>query len=358
MYQTRMSTVAILALSLQMAGQPGWSQSSDRAEAQLPVYLCQFGDTAHVYAFKQRPNGQWDGLGQLEGWKVTEQNGGLVARNATDTIMLGDGSASLLQEGRLVQGKCADATQELAQLFETEDFTQGDTGQKTAERIPDPPQDPAAGDEASRMAPQLDSDLLIALDPQNWDAAKVAAIINALNLDNSTKDNMRAELKAAARDPVRIERLVRQIEEAFGIGAAATDELRAKLRDMRQELASTNQAFDEQRQRLKETSARLTDAVAKANAAQYANQTLSAQLTAAQRDAAGAQRDAAGAIRYAAGARKDLTAAQRDLAAAAARYEALRASFSTMLLQLSDTRAYLATANKRIVKLGGVPVRQ
>lgn len=201
------------------------------------------------------------------------------------------------------------------------------------------------------MAPQLDSDLLIALDPQNWDAAKVAAIINALNLDNSTKDNMRAELKAAARDPVRIERLVRQIEEAFGIGAAATDELRAKLRDMRQELASTNQAFDEQRQRLKETSARLTDAVAKANAAQYANQALSAQLTAAQRDAAGAQRDSAGA-------RKDLTAAQRDLAAAAARYEALRASFSTMLLQLSDTRAYLATANKRIVKLGGVPVRQ
>lgn len=341
----RMSTAVLLALSLQISGQPGWSQSNVEATPEIPVYLCHFGDTAHVYAFKQTPDGQWQGLGELQDWNITEQNGGLVARNATDTLMLGEGSASLLQDGRLVQGECADATDELAQLFASEGASQGapDDGSQNGKQIPDPPLDPS-GDDQARLAPQLDPDLLTALDPQNWDAAKVAAIINALNLDNSSKSNMQAELRAAARDPVRIAKLVRQIEAAFGTNSAAIDELRARLRETRDQLASVNQAFDDQRQRLKDTAARLDDAVAKANAAQQANAALSAQVTAAQRDAAAA--------------RKDLATAQRDLAAASARYESMRASFATMLLQLDATRNDLATANKRIIKLGGVPVRQ
>lgn len=268
----RMSTAVLLALSLQISGQPGWSQSSAEASPEIPVYLCHFGDTAHVYAFKQTPDGQWQGLGELQDWNITEQNGGLVARNATDTLMLGEGSASLLQDGRLVQGECADATDELAQLFASEGASQGapDDGSQNGKQIPDPPLDPSADDQA-RLAPQLDPDLLTALDPQNWDAAKVAAIINALNLDNSSKSNMQAELRAAARDPVRIAKLVRQIEAAFGTNSAAIDELRARLRETRDQLASVNQAFDDQRQRLKDTAARLDDAVAKANAAQQAN---------------------------------------------------------------------------------------
>ncbi|MBC7478893.1 MAG: hypothetical protein H7317_12495 [Pseudorhodobacter sp.] len=370
MYQNRMSTVAILALALQMSGQPGWAQSNDQAAARLPVYLCQFGGVAHVYAFKQAEDGQWQGLGQLQGWTVTEQNGGLVARNATDAIMLGDGSASLLQEGQLVRGQCADPSAELAQLFETEDFSQA-MRDDAGDQAPDtPPLDPS-GDTSSRQG-QADPDLMSMLDPQNWDAAKVAAIIDALNLDTSAKSTLKAELNAAARDPVRIERLIRQIQAAFGTKDGATDDLRAKLRATRQDLAAADRALAAQGERLQEANARLSDAAAKADAAERSNEKLSARLADAVGKANATERsneklsarlaDAVGRVNAVERSNEQLSAqlaaTQRDLAAAAGRDEKMRTALSAALVQLTTAREALGTANKRIVKLGGVPVRQ
>ena len=322
--------LTLLCLALQMAYQPAWSDTTADAANSLPVYLCQFGDTARLYAFKQNADGQWAGLGQLQGWSVSEQDGGMVARNLNDVLILSNGSASLLQGGRLERGQCVDPSNEMIQLFQPQDPAQGvpaDTGQ--AQQIPNPPAD-SSTDLTSRRAFPDAGDILSALDPGNWDAAKVAAIIDALNLDSSERDSLKARLREAAQDPAQIARVARQIREVFGIEIAAAADLRAKLRDTRQNLAAAEQALQEQRQKTRETSALLTQAMNRAGAAEHANQLLARQLAALQ--------------------------AQLD--AVTAQDKKLRSDLSAVLVELAVGRANLALANKRIIKLGGVPVRQ
>ena len=111
----RKSFFAVLCLLCQMPGQPAWS--FDAATLQDPIFLCQFGNTARAYAFTRSPDGQWQGQGALQSWTVTVQDDGLVARNADDVLILGNGTASLLTEDGLARGVCVDPRMELAQLF-------------------------------------------------------------------------------------------------------------------------------------------------------------------------------------------------------------------------------------------------
>ena len=324
MHHTRMSIFAGLCLLGQMPFQPAWA--FDAAFMQGPIYLCQFGDTAHAYAFKQEPDGHWEGLGQLQGWSVTVQDDGLVARNADDVLILGGGSASLLQRGRLVRGNCVDPRTELAQLFESDDF-----GSDAAERLPQLPAEPPMGaaETQAELHDPFVADVLSILDPANWDAVQVAAIIDALNLDTSAKLNLKAELKAAARDPARIRGLARQIRAAFGLEIAAAAELRAKLKETRQELAAVTHALQQLRQNAKDIAALLAVAQAKASAAERANAQAVAQIA----------------------------TLRASLNAALSSEDEMRSTLGTAVALLSATREKLALANKRIAKLGGVPVR-
>ena len=332
MHHARMSIFAGLCLLGQMPAQPAWA--FDAAFMQGPIYLCQFGDTAHAYAFKQEPDGHWEGLGQLQGWSVTVQDDGLVARNADDVLILGGGSASLLQQGRLMRGHCVDPRSELAQLFETEEFNHAlrdDFGSDAAERLPQLPAEPPMGaaETQAELHDPFVADVLSILDPANWDAVQVAAIIDALNLDTSAKLNLKAELKAAARDPARIRGLARQIRAAFGLEIAAATELRARLKETRQELAAVTHALQQLRQNAKDTAARLAVAQAKASAAERANAQAVAQIA----------------------------TLRASLNAALSSEDEMRSTLGTAVALLSATREKLALANKRIAKLGGVPVR-
>lgn len=324
MHHARMSIFAGLCLLGQMPFQPAWA--FDAAVMQGPIYLCQFGDTAHAYAFKQEPDGHLEGLGQLQGWSVTVQDDGLVARNADDVLILGGGSASLLQRGRLVRGHCVDPRTELAQLFESDDF-----GTDAAEQLPQLPVEPSLGADETQaeLHDPFVADVLSILDPANWDAVQVAAIIDALNLDTSAKLNLKAELKAAARDPARIRGLARQIRAAFGLEIAAAAELRAKLKETRQELAAVTLALQQLRQNAKDNAARLAVAQAKASAAERANAQAVAQIA----------------------------TLRASLNAALSSEDEMRSTLGTAVALLSATREKLALANKRIAKLGGVPVR-
>ena len=332
MYQARVSVFAGLCLICQIAGQPARAQGE--AAVQVPVFLCQFGDAAHAYAFRQGAEGQWHGLGQLRDWSVTVQDDGLVARNADDVLILSEGSASLLQGGNLVRGQCVDPTTELAELFATGDFyPAADVGPcgDEAGRLPRLPDEPPTDDARIQMEipdPWV-ADVMTILDPGNWDAAQVAAIIDALNLDNSAKLSLKSELKAAARDPARIPGLARQIRAAFGLEISAGTELRAKLRETRRDLAVVSAALEEQRRNAAETLALLAAAQAKARTAERASAQAAVQ-TAALRTA---------------------------LNAAIASEDRMRLTLAAAAAQLLESSEKLALANRRITKLGGVRVQ-
>lgn len=294
------------------------AQAFDAASQGVQAYLCQFGQTASAFAFRQGPNGEWQGLGQLQGWDVTVQADGLVARSGDDLLILGDGTASLLQQGRLMRGLCVDAGQELAQLLDADDLAPRED--------PDPAAVPGRGDDRPDLPDAWVAEVLSILDPGNWDEAQVARLIDSLDMEAPVKQRLKAELKAAARNPERIAGLARQIREAFGMEVAAAADLRARLKDTRRELAAVSRALDDQRQKAQMSATQLAAAEVRARAAEAETAAQIANLRAALNAAAGEE-------------------------------DKMRAALAATTRNLAASEARLALANKRLTKLGGVPVR-
>lgn len=406
MLQARIWPAVGLSILAPLSVQPAWSDPVSDGLARLPVYLCQLGGTAHAFAFSQTPDGAWQGLGQLQGWRVMVQAGGLVARNADDVLIIADGAASLVRQGQLVQGQCTEDGGDLSQPIGGEGLApRGEAGVAEAGRPGDPAADLTVRDEGAAAGgakadstmsdPWLDG-VLSLLDPAAWDPAKVAALVDALTLDDPAKLGLKAELRAAGRDPARTAVLARQIQRAFGLELAAAAEMRARLQDARRDLAAMTRAFEDERLRAEETARLLADANARANAAERANNQTAALLGAAERalrdknadlarwtrDAAALRQQVAGlqqhlgaleaalrqkdaelarTARDAAALRQQVAALQEQqrllqaaLDAAMAEQQTAAIEIATLNQQLVETRARLARANKKIDELRGV----
>lgn len=296
MIYARMGLIAGLSL---MAGH-AWAFDTTQT---APAFLCEFADTAKAFAFRQGQEGEWEGLGQLQDWSVTVQEDGLVARNGEDVLILDDDTASLLQGGQLVRGTCVDAGAEFAQLL-------GDNAEET-----DAPR--------RRRGPEaLIAEVLSVLDPGNWDEAQVAQLIDELDMDAPAKMGLKAELRAAARDPARIAGLARRIRAAFEQELAASSDLRARLKDAQQELDDVTQALEAARRDAQTGAAQAKAAEARARTAESAN----------------------------ARAVEQIAALRSALNAAATEEDRMRAALDAAIERL-------AQANKRIAKLGGIPLR-
>jgi len=61
------------------------------------------------------------------------------------------------------------------------------------------------------------TDAMAALDPANFDAAKVAALIDASALDDATKTALKAGVDAAAADPAKLGEALAAVKAALGM---------------------------------------------------------------------------------------------------------------------------------------------
>lgn len=304
----RKGLFAATAVLSPVLGQPAWAFDISQP---APAFLCQFADTAKAFAFRQGAGDVWQGLGQMQGWEVMVQPDGLVARKGDDVLILDEGTASLLQEGQLLRGTCVDAGEELAQLLSEE----GPEADAPAER--------------RSMPDSLIGEVLSLLDSGNWDEARLEQLIDELDMDRPAKTGLKAELRAAAKDPTRIAALARQIRAAFGQEMATSADLREKLRDAQRELDAVTQALNEARQAVQMGATKVKEAEARASAAVGANARAAEQI---------------------ANLRSALNAAAKE-------EDDMRAILATAVESLKFSEARLALANKRIAKLGGVPVR-
>lgn len=314
------STPVGLSLLCLMSAQSAMADTPRNQPTQFPMFLCQLGDTAELFSFQTDANGQWFGQGQLQGWAVSAQQDGWVARNGDDVLILENNSASLLVGGTLLKGQCVDAQSALAPLLQTMDSSA--------------PAVQSQVDETANLV-QDGSDPMVSivlslLDPDRWDAAKVAAIIDALNLDEPSKSGLKAELKAAASDPRKIAAIARDIKASLAREAATSADLRGQVKDLQRQLKASEQDLNEARQQANQTATLLTKAEEKARAAERAQHDMAAQLA----------------------------SLQAALLQSAADVEKVKSTLTTVVNQLAQAQAYLALANKRIVKLGGAPIRQ
>ena len=347
--------------------QAAWSDTVSDSLTPDSVYLCHFGSTVSAYNFTQEADGHWEGMGSLEGWNIISQDTGLVARNADQLLIIGEGMDSLVQGDQVVQGQCAEANDALPQLFESDGagiVTSPSTGPSDGDPLL--PGLSIAQDEAllAQNFPEM-SDIWVAgilsiINPGAWDAEKATALVEALALDDAVKMSLMAELRAVGRDPIRIARISRQIQRVIGLTAAATEEVRADLQRTRRDLAVVTRAFEEQRQRAEEVSRLLATAKAKATAAEKANSQTTARLETAQRalrekDAAlgRSAHDVAVLSKQLATQRADLATLQGALNAAIDQQQDTNLEVVALIQELEETRARLARANKRIEELRG-----
>ncbi|MBC7739878.1 MAG: hypothetical protein H7245_22310 [Candidatus Saccharibacteria bacterium] len=362
MLQVRMWPLVGLSILTQGVLLPATSANAQQTEAS--VYLCQFGDTTQAYAFQTSAKGQLEGIGPLQGWTAVVQKGGLVARNEDQLLVIGDGPDSLVQGGKIVQGDCTDAAGDLAQVFEngglatTPDTTESAprTDTKTERAQPDPQE--FASDAQIAGSDDMLAGMLAILDPQAWDSAKVAAIVDILSLDPSAKNDLKSALRSAGSDPVRIGAIARQIQRAISSEVENAAQLKARLQDARRELEATNRALDEQRQRVERLTGQLTSAEARATAAERQQSKTVALLGAAQRGLQEKVAELNRANRNLAALRNELQATQQQglalqdaLTAAAEQQQNATLQIETLTEQLVDMRARLARANNRIDEL-------
>jgi hypothetical protein len=356
MVQTRIWPLLGLSLMMPAVPQAAWSDPVGEGSVGVSAYLCQFGNTVNAYNFMQDAEGQWLGLGPLEGWSVVAQADGLVAQNSDQLLVIGDGPDSLVQGGQVVQGECADARNALPQLF-GEDAAggalDGDPGEWSVWEQTDP-----LAENNPELSEQWVAGILAIFSAGAWDEGKVAALVDALSLERSLKLRLKAELKAAGRDPVRVAGIARQIQRFILLEAAATADLRAKLQETRRELAAVTDALHEQRKRAEDTSKQLAAAKAKASAAERANTQTTARLEAAQRalrekdaELARAARDMAALRQQFAGLQAHQRETQAALDAALAEQQGTNLEVAALIQQLTETRARLARANKKIEEL-------
>ena len=366
----------LVGLSFMASGlvKPAWSDAVGDSMPQASVYLCQFGDTVQSYAFEANAAGQLEGVGPLKGWTAEAQAGGLVARNAGQMLIIGEGLDSFVQDGQLVQGQCADATDVLAQLNSgggvgtlPGNTVPGNTVPDNTVQTPSNanPTDlalPEADASASDVQPQISDDwlagMLAILDPQAWDAAKVAAIVDVLSMDDSAKMTLKAALRAAGTDPSRIRAVARQVQYALGAEIASAARLRARLQNTRRDLDAATSALDEQRQRVQMISAQLDGAEARAGAAERAQSQISALLGAAQRALSLKNAELGRAAQSLAALNFRLVATQQQvvtlqtaLKATAEDQQNATLQIGVLTEQLADMRARLARANDRIDEL-------
>ena len=344
--------------------QPAWSDPVSDGLTQSSVYICQFGETVHAYVFKVGAAGQLEGLGPLQGWSAVAQAGGLVASTAGQMLIIGEGPDSLVQDGQLVQGQCADAAGELAQLFDNGSLDAA-LGNTEAEPSNDFPADLALPEKdvfAPGIQPVISDDwlagVLAILDPQAWETAKVAAIVDALSLDHASKMGLKAALMSAGNDPARIRAVARQIQHAIGVEVSSAVQLRARLQDTRRDLEATTRALEEQRQRVQNISAQLTGAEARAGAAERTQNQTAALLGAARRAISQKDAELGRSAQNLAALNHRLVAAQQQVvtlqtALNVTAEDQRNANFQigTLTEQLAVTRARLARANNRIDEL-------
>ena len=372
MVSTRMLGVTVMCLLAQALGNSVSANPLGDALSRLPIYLCQFGDTLHAYAFRQGSDDSWTGLGQLQGWNVTVQSDGLVARKGDDVLILGKSGASLVEQGHLVTGQCADPRAELAQLFASDDVYQtllGDIGSEEAARLRQQAADLSTHETALPNAePQLApndpaaGDMSSFIDPTTWDEEKVAALIDALTLDDPARLSLKDQLRAAGRDPSRIDEVARLIRRALVANIAPTAQLRAKLKEANRNLDAATAALGDERQVAQNVAARLADSETRATAAERISNRTAAQYADAQ--SALRQQDVAlkRATQETAVLHQQLTTVQGQaqqlqgaLAEATRLEQAAYAQIDTMSAQLADMKARLVRANKKIddLKAGG-----
>jgi len=356
MLSLRASALAGLLLIAPLPAPSAWADTLDDGLTVLQLYLCQFGDTANVYGARQGLEGQLEGLGQLQGWNVTVKDDGLVATNSGTVFMVSRGSATLVQQGQLVQGQCVDVRSDMAQLV-------------TPENTPAAPRDGLDGqvlaspDNSAGLPAQVPSDAWVAgvlslLDQGAWDPEQVAALVDALTLDNSAKVNLKAELRAAGKDQARIASVARQIQRAFGLEIAAAADLRVKLRAAKGELATMTQALAEQRRITEDTMAQLAAAQTKTHAAERANNQTTALLGAAQRalsakdiELAKSAQDVALLNQQVTTMQGQLGAFQGALVAAATKEAKAKKDVAALTAELVEMRGRLARANTKIDEL-------
>ena len=369
MLQVRIWPLVGLSILAQGLLQPVFSTPANADQTQASVYLCQFGDTVQAYAFATSAAGQLEGIGPLQGWTAVVQKGGLVARNADQLLVIGDGPDSLVQGGQIVQGECTDAAGDMAQVFENGGLaTAPDTMQAPSRQAPQQndiqaepaqpdPQEFAADARIAGSDVVLDGMMAI-LDPRAWDAAKVAAIVDILSLDPSAKSDLKAALRSAGNDPVRIGALARQILRAISSEVENAAQLRARLQDARRELEATNRALDEQRQRVQRLTGQLASAETRAHAAERQQNQTVALLGAAQRGLQDKVAELNRAMKNLAALRNELQATQQQglamqaaLTAAAEQQQNATLQIDALTEQLVDMRARLARANNRIDEL-------
>lgn len=364
MLQVRIWPWVGLSIMTQGLLQPAWSDPVSDGLTEASVYICQFADTLQAYAFKKSAAGQLEGLGPLQGWSAVVQEGGLVARNSDQVLIIGEGPDSLVQNGQLVQGQCTDAVGNLAQLFDNDSLgaAPGDT---EAEPSNDVPTDLALT-EKDAFAPGIQlaiSDDLLAgmlaiLNPQAWDTAKVAAIVDILYLDQASKMGLKAALRTAGNDPARISAIARQIQRAIGVEVESAAHLRARLQDARRNLEATTRALEEQRRRVQKIAAQLTGAEARAGAAERLQNQSAALLGAAQRGLKEKEAALSRSAQYLAALKNRLGETQQQVVAlqaalTSAEEDQQNATFQIGALteQLVEMRARLARANNRIDEL-------
>lgn len=289
MASLRMLVFSGMCLLGQALVEPASANPLSDALSRLPVYLCQLGDTLHAYAFMQGSDDSWIGLGQLHGWNVTMQSDGLVARQGENILILGNTSASLVEQGHLVTGHCADPRRELVQLFASNDLYQellykvGD--QTTAGQTPvvtNP--DAALPNEAPQIAPvdPAADDAASFMDPATWDEEKVAALVDALSLDDPVSLSLKVQLKEAGRDPGRIADVARQIQRALVSNIAPVAQLRSELKEANRNFDAATAALADERHVAQITAEQLANSEARATAAERASKKAAAQYADAQ----------------------------------------------------------------------------
>lgn len=355
MLQVRAWPLLGLSVMTPAYGQATWNDPVGGGLTPAPLYLCQFGTTVSAYNFRQEADGRWVGLGPLEGWDVMVQADGLVARNADQLLVIGEGPDSLVQGDQVATGECADAQGAMPQLFGDRSGFGADTSTEMTLR-----------EQAELLAgnPEISADwaagILSIFDSGAWDERAVTALVDALALERSLKLRLKEELRAAGRDPVRVANVARQIQRFVVQEAAATADLRAKLQDTRRELATVTDKLQVQRTRAENATRQLAAEKAKANAAERANAQTTVRLQATQKALAEKNAELARSVRDQAGLRQQLAGMhaqqrqlQAELDAALAEQRGTNLEVTALIQQLTETRIRLARANRRIDELQG-----
>ena len=294
------SPTALLCL---IAATPVDAQTAQAVPGTSAFFLCQMGDRAELFTFVSDQSGQWFSQGRLQDWNVTAQPAGWVARRGEDVLILDGKSASLLEGGQLLKGQCVDAQTDLTPLLQSS----GNDGANFAV-----PEDAAR--QSQNDPDQMISLLLSLLDPEGWDATKVGAVIDAMNLDLPAKTGLRAQLKAAASDPQKIAAIAKNIRAAFAEQVAVSSNLQDEVVGLQRQLDATSQDLNETRQKANQTIKLLSRAEANVRAAEKARNDMAAQVR---------------------GLQDALTRSQAD-------GQKLKATLSTVVTQLSVAQANLA----------------